>query len=397
MGVDTHKVEVVPIKLEKHPNADLLSVVRVYNFTCVVATESWVGVDKAAYVQPDSVMPDVPEYRYLKETQSLRKEKQDIASRLSNGEITPEEAKPLLDAVEAKIDANTKYLRIAVKKLRGVVSMGMLVKTPEGAEVGDDVAERLGITHYEPPSMDEIEGKRQHKGDDVAPPPRLVYAPKYDVESVYKYADCFEAGEPVYVTEKLDGQNGRYVTTLEESGICHCGDAVDQHNMGSGHSPVDNPDYVLHAGSRTEWKKHEGQSNWWRVLDQEKWVYEWSMSNPGRVLYGEVFGWVQTLKYGAKAGQLWFRAFDILDGTEYLDAEAFRAALPAERRVPELGIMPFDFEKLQALADGPSLVRGANHAREGIVVKPLVERKHWKLGRVMVKMVSNAYLEKSAR
>ena len=35
--------------------------------------------------------------------------------------------------------------------------------------------------------------------------------------------------------------------------------------------------------------------------------------------------------------------------------------------------------------------------REGIVIKPIKERKHWKLGRVMLKMVSNAYLEKSAR
>jgi hypothetical protein len=35
--------------------------------------------------------------------------------------------------------------------------------------------------------------------------------------------------------------------------------------------------------------------------------------------------------------------------------------------------------------------------REGIVIKPVKERKHWQLGRVMLKMVSNAYLEKSAR
>jgi hypothetical protein len=72
-------------------------------------------------------------------------------------------------------------------------------------------------------------------------------------------------------------------------------------------------------------------------------------------------------------------------------------ALPHEHRAPTFGIMPFDFDKLQALADGPSLVKGANHMREGIVIKPLKERQHWKLGRVMLKMVSNAYLEKSAR
>ena len=78
MGVDTHKVEVVPVVMEKHPNADKLSVVRVYNFTCVVNTADWEGVTQAAYVQPDSVMPDKPEYRFLKETGNLRKERDEL-------------------------------------------------------------------------------------------------------------------------------------------------------------------------------------------------------------------------------------------------------------------------------------------------------------------------------
>jgi len=69
-------------------------------------------------------------------------------------------------------------------------------------EIGDDVAVAFGITHYEPPTVDEIEGSRRHTGADVAPAPPMIYAPKYDVESVYKYASCFDKGEPVYVTEK---------------------------------------------------------------------------------------------------------------------------------------------------------------------------------------------------
>jgi hypothetical protein len=106
---------------------------------------------------------------------------------------------------------------------------------------------------------------------------------------------------------------------------------------------------------------------------------------------------VQALKYGAKPGQLFFRAFDVMEGMEYWDAEKFVAEIYKDHRVPDFGVMPYDFEKLQALADGPSLIKGADHMREGIVIKPVKERKHWKLGRVMLKMVSNAYLEKSAR
>ena len=390
MGVDTHKVEVVPVVLQKHPDADKLSVVKVYNFTVVVNTADWEGVTQAAYVQPDSVLPDKPEYRFLKESSALRKERAEIEAAFQkefSSDLAYIAYQERMAALEGKIDANTKYLRIAVKKLRGVISMGMLLPAPEGSKIGDDVAELLEIGHYEPPTMDEIEGSRKHAGDDVAPAPPMIYAPKYDVESVYKYADCFDAGEMVYVSEKLDGQNARYVSTL----------GPNYRVEKPGGSVYTAADYTFHVGSRTEWKKKEGNSNWWRAIEQNPWIQEWMITNPERVMYGEVFGWVAALKYGAKQGQLFFRAFDILDGMEYIDAEQFIAEMPESDRTPSLGVMPFDFEKLQALADGPSLIKGANHMREGIVIKPIKERKHWKLGRVMLKMVSNAYLEKSAR
>jgi len=174
MGVDTHKVEVVDVEMEKHPDADSLSIVRVYNFTCVVRTADWEGVTKAAYVQPDSVLPDKPEFRFLKETANLRKERDEVREMVTSGTLTPDQAAVRFAEIEAKIDANTKYLRVAVRKLRGVISMGMLLPCPEGAQVGDDVAELLGITHYEPPTMDEIEGGRKHAGDDVACTPRCT-------------------------------------------------------------------------------------------------------------------------------------------------------------------------------------------------------------------------------
>jgi RNA ligase (TIGR02306 family) len=388
MGVDTHRVEVVPVKLEPHPNADRLSIVRVYNFQVVVNTADWAGVEKAAYVQPDSVLPDKPEYRFLKETPNLCKEREELQKAFGKDSITFNQ-QSMLDNVERKIDANTKHLRITVKKLRGVISMGMLLPAPEGSQIGDDVAEQLGVTHYEPPTMDEIEGRRQHAGDDVAPAPLMIYAPKFDVESIYKFADCFEAGETVYVSEKIDGQNGRFVATEN-------GNETTKEHPYPGEWRWSTP-VTLHAGSRTEWKKKEGGSNWWRVVEQDPWIEQWCYDNQDCVLYGEVYGWVQALKYGAKPGQLFFRAFDVMEGVEYWDAEKFLAEIPEGHRVPSLGTMPFDFGKLQALADGPSLVGGADHMREGIVIKPLKERKHWSLGRVMLKMVGLKYLETTSR
>ena len=80
-----------------------------------------------------------------------------------------------------------------------------------------------------------------------------------------------------------------------------------------------------------------------------------------------------------------------------MNADLFTASLPAECRVPDLGVMPFDFEKLQALADGPSLVKGADHIERGDSDRAPQGARHWELGRVMLKMVGDAYLEKSAR
>ena len=39
-----HRVEVVPVVLEQHPNADKLSIVKVRGWQCVVATSDWAGV-----------------------------------------------------------------------------------------------------------------------------------------------------------------------------------------------------------------------------------------------------------------------------------------------------------------------------------------------------------------
>lgn len=387
MAEATHRAEVVPFVMEKHPDADSLSIVKVWGFTCVVRTEDWAGTTKAVYVQPDSVLPDLPEYRFLKDTNSTRKDRDTLTKLLAENKISPEELKTRLELLEAKIDGNTKYLRITARRLRGYWSMGMLLPCPEGKEIGDDCAELLGITHYEPPP-EPIQGEsRRHTGADVGPPPPVPLAPKYDVESAYRYAsEVFEEGEMVYVTEKIDGQNARFVVTEELSP--QIGDL---------------PEGILQtvkmwAGSRTEWRLPEGQSNWWRVLDQNPWIPEWCYSNPSKLLYGENFGWVQKLRYGATIpGTLWFRAFDILDCTRWLDAEEFIAALPEDRRVPSFGIMPFNFDTLVKLAEGNTLIPGVKQMREGIVIKPLKERYHRKLGRVLLKIVSNAYLAESAR
>jgi RNA ligase (TIGR02306 family) len=318
----THRVEVVPVSLEPHPNADSLSIVRVFDgYTVCVRTADWVGVEVGAYVPPDSVCPaDRPEFAFLGD-------------------------RP----------------RIKVKKLRGIVSMGLLVPAPAGSSLGDDVAAALGVTHYDPPEP-------LSTGGAVALPPKGFH-PVYDVESLRRYAKLFTPGESVFVTEKIHGANARYTFCIDTG---------------------------FHCGSRTQWKAEEDSNLWWRALRETPALSDFLTSHPGLTVYGEVYGQVQDLKYGAGKGEIRFAAFDILAGSVWVGPEVARELAPYIPWVPTISReLPFDLDVVLGLAEGPSLVSGAGHLREGCVVKPLVERTDPAVGRVCLKVVGNGYLERA--
>ena len=62
----THKVEVVKVKLECHPNANALSIVKIYNYQVCCRTDDWKDGDMAAYIPPDSLVDTTrPEFSFL--------------------------------------------------------------------------------------------------------------------------------------------------------------------------------------------------------------------------------------------------------------------------------------------------------------------------------------------
>lgn len=325
MSISTHRVEVVPVVLEKHPNADSLSIVRVFGFTVCVRTADWIGRETGAYIQPDSVVDSTrPDFAFL-----------------------------------------AKHERIKVKKLRGVVSMGLLMPAPEGSSVGDDVSEWLGVTHYEPPIKGEP-GTRGGPSREATTPP-AVYAPTYDVESARRFArDVMIPHEPIIATEKVHGANARW---------CFDGEK-------------------FHAGSRNEWKLDVEGNMYWTALRGCEALLAWLQAHPGDVVYGEVFGKVQDLNYG-RPGRVDLVVFDIMRGCEWLPALPAREESLSLPWVPTVYQGTYDWETLEGLAEGPSLIPGADHIREGIVFKPLAERSDVRVGRVCLKVVGNGYLERA--
>jgi RNA ligase (TIGR02306 family) len=159
----THTAEVVKVHLEKHPNADSLSIVQVDGYTVVVRTSDWVEDELGVYIKSDSVVKTTrPEFSFLKT------EGRDIE-------------------------------RIKVKKLRGIISMGLLIKSPINSKLGDDVASILEVEHYEPPM------EMSTYGENIRGPSLLYSPPKYDVDSIRSYPDIFQEGELISITEKVHG------------------------------------------------------------------------------------------------------------------------------------------------------------------------------------------------
>jgi len=325
-----HSVNVVPVVLEKHPNADKLSIVRVGGYTVVVNTQDWVDHSLGVYIEPDYVVPTwYPEFSFL--------------------------------AVPGR-----NLHRVKCKRLRKIMSMGLLVHAPSDAVLGEDLMTYLGVTRYEPPEPGS-RGPNQARGPsaEAIPSPSGLISYKYDVENAYRYSNLLVPGEEVVATEKVHGANARYVCV----------------------------DGIMYCGSRTEWKRESEGNMWWRALNQNSWLELFCKSHPGIVVYGEVFGQVQDLKYGRTG--IDFLTFDLLRFGTWVDHDEAREMGRYLKWVPVLYRGPCDQLKLFAMADGASVVSLTTQIREGIVVRPVKERVDDHIGRVILKIVSNNYLERA--
>lgn len=256
--------------------------------------------------------------------------------------------------------------RLKAVRLRGTLSYGLLIPVPDRLSdraVGDNVMEDLGIARYEPPVT--------NAGADDLPTDQWpqVYSSKFDVENLQNYPDVLELGEPVIVTEKIHGANARYVYK----------------------------DGVFYMGSRTRWLKPDAKHIWRRAADNEPSIQRFCEANPGTVLYGEVYGSVQSLKYGAEPGQVRFAAFAAIEGGDWVDLDDVFDD-PIYPVAPEVYRGPYDPAVVLPLAEQDSTVPGApaGHMREGIVIVPVNERRNDQIGRVALKHISARYWESAA-
>jgi len=113
------------------------------------------------------------------------------------------------------------------------------------------------------------------------------------------------------------------------------------------------------------------------------------------ILFGEVYGSkIQSFHYGLH-GVVGFRAFDLLLDGHYQDWPTFLeiCARYGVETVPVLASIAFELSEIKRFSEGRTQLMAQDaHIREGVVVRPERERHDPRIGRVILKYVSDSYL-----
>ncbi len=371
----------------KHPNADTLEIFNVFETDGVA----------------DSGYPVISRIGDFKES--------DLAVYLSVDALVPvtHDKFKFLAGSGKKIVDNQIYSRLKAKRLRGIFSMGLLVKPDDTMKEGDNIADTLGIKKYEPDQF-KSKGGGFHGGSVdlliggiAEKDPGVV--PVYDLEGLRKYANLFTDGEEVIVTEKLHGCNWRgtvidgkfyvgsrtrFIRKIDETNI----DEVIKSNVDQF---MDGKDESMREPFVNDLKHKmlkRPNSFWYAAIKNN--LEEKLKKYPNLVVWAELVGGVSEMRYGYSGTDPELHVFDIYNTEtktfmDYDDLVVFCNTLGL-KMVPLVYRGPFDREKIKEFTNGTTLLNNQTHIREGVVVSPVKERIAERFGRVKLKWVGEQYL-----
>lgn len=360
--------KVSKIKVQAHPNADALDIAQIDDYRVIVRKGDYSNGDMVAYIPEGACLPE-----------SLVKEM----------------------GLEGKLAGSEKN-RVKAIKLRGILSQGLVYPAKREWRFGMDVASELGIWKYEPVVPAGFQGELQSVGGS-----RTI---SYDIENIKKHAECFNDGEQVIFTEKLHG-------TFAIFGVMGSGNLLpgpftrnpdfqdDENNAYEESRLIVASKGVAAKGLSFKINAEANKNNIYvktaKSLDIVPSVEEVFGLENNVFLLGEIFGpGVQDLHYGLDKPE--FRIFDIYVGNPgsgrflnhaELTQKCHELGIP---RVPVLYEGPFSKETLAFYTSGKETI-GGRHVREGVVVRPVIEREfdNGKLpcwNRLQLKSVSEDYL-----
>lgn len=369
--MSTFKVEVLPIQVSEHPNADALEIAQILGYNCVIRKGSFVSGDLVVYIPEDAIVPE------------------DLLEEIG---------------LTGKLGGSAKN-RVKAMRLRGVLSQGICIpcKDPKWVR-GTDVQQELGITKYEPRIPTSLGGIVYNAG-----PARCV---KYGIENLKNYPDTFEPGEPVSVTEKIHGTFacfGVMPSSLVKDGkeLVVCSKGLGAQGLAFKiHSETADPGlpgHVLENPKNVYVRTALGLDIVGRVMSSPI-LRAMVLDGLPVFVLGEIFGrGIQDMYYNKDIGgpdsHTCFRIFDIAYGVDDMRAYLNPATLTIVcgqlgiPQVPVLYVGPYSAARIAELSEEKEHVSGASvHLSEGVVIKPMIERRNPDIGRVVLKNKSEAYL-----
>ena len=383
-------VEISRIKaVLPHDNADRLEIAMIKDWSVVVGKGQFQIGNLVVYVPVDSVL-----------TQNF------------------------IERHNLKIGENYIKPRIRAAKIRGVVSYGMVLPTSILPGYGfkqneiceyTDVAEKLCITKYEEPDQFTPHRSADEKIDNLwrylkwkvsnlfSRRKANEHFRKYtDIENFRHFPTIFAEGEDVVITEKIHGTNARYGWMKKEVNV-----PILKHFYRG---------YEFCIGSHNVQKGNSANWVYNKVADKYR-LKEKLEAWKGYIFFGEIFGKkMQDLEYGLdnedtcheelkkdleyglveKTDGIRLRIFDIMkpDGKYANYDEALITIKQIFNHtaiyVPVVYRGPWK-EELKELRAGKSMIC-PSQMREGVVVKPTNEQWNHKLGRKILKLISEDYL-----
>lgn len=371
---------IYPIK-----DADFIETARINGWQCIVRKGEFKVGDLGVYFEIDSVPPPTPVFEFL----------------------------------WAPNPAPSGSFRIRTKKLRGVVSQGLLMPLSSFTEMspgifveGQEVTEQLGVKKYEVPIK--VQGLR------VAATPYGPFAadvPKTDEDRLQSSGDKLLdelRGFPYVITEKCDGTSATF--NIDRDGVFRVysrnweiAPATQPGRFEAAYLGLVRwfavsvlfkvPRWRALANKLRIWvhkRSHRRETLYWDIA--RKYNIEAALrERPSCALQGEIVGpGVQKNLMGLESHEL--RAFDLYGkasarhlGQDSFDSFCKANGIPQARVVERGESFAHTQESLLKLAEAK--YEGTKNEREGIVVRALVPRHSMVLGgRLSFKVISNRYL-----
>lgn len=338
--------------IEKHPNADTLSILQIGGWTVVAKTEAVEGQTHVVYIPIDA---------------------------------QADKDHPLLGFLEGK--------RVKTIKLRKVISQGLCLPLSEVRQYimsKDGLTEFQANTFLDPVSDANLQEFLEIKKYVPPPPPEdrefLGGPGAQENEDFHKYTDIEHYGnysdalvdEKVWVSEKLHGTSARYAL---QDGKFLIGSRNRQLKY-----PLEEGRPMTSAYIKVFERENLGQ----KLLQLQNEFPGSSMVS----LYGEIAGpGIQgnTFRYGQEVPT--FFLYDINVDGKYVDYSDF-VRLSTKHEIRTVPILAENIEIKEAFTMVEGNTTLDTHIREGIVIKPMKEKFVRSLGRVVLKIVSKEYLLK---